>query len=334
MRLLVFAHRGEAQTFLKELEVKSHPQMNELYIGDNLAILLCGEGHIQSLSKLSYTLGKLPDCNEVINLGICGALNPDIPLNSIHEIRTIYAQGEFKSFSNESNKADIDIITSKDRALKPDQAKELAVFADLVDREAWSLAHISKDLGIDFRAIKMVSDHITDAEVCQLIKEKAEVYSDILFDHYKSLESSTMSEEEQCLVFSNPNFYFTVSQKRQYANLLRAIIQKEDISESEIDLSNIESLDKTPKQRAKLLCDHLNKRLYPFKTKVQEHLDEITNDLRKFGAEFKFDKSLEKTSFQFLVRIDSEKSQIHMSETLKKFPWQRFEKIMKGEFDV
>jgi purine-nucleoside phosphorylase len=332
MRLLVFAHRGEAQTFLKELEVKSHPQMNDLYIGDDLAVLLCGEGHINSLGKLSYTLGKLPECTQVINLGICGALNPEVSLHSIHEIRTIYAEDEFKSFTLDDSK--IDIITSKHRALKLEQAKKLGNIADLVDREAWSLAHICKELGIEFKAIKMVSDHITDAEVCKLIKEQAEFYSDELYKYFCSLEDQKATLDNEVEIFSNPDFYFTLSQKRQYKNLLSAIMQKESISENEIDLSEFSSLDKTPKERAKLLTESLARRLYPFKTIVNDKLDALTYDLRNYGATFKFDKNLEKTSFQFQVTIDSEKSQLFMAENLKKFPWDKFEKIMKGDFDV
>lgn len=332
MKLLVFAHRGEAQTFLKELEVKSHPQMNDLYIGEEIAILLCGEGHINSLAKLSYTLGKLPECTEVINLGICGALNTDINLHSIHEVRTIYAEDEFKSYSlSDSN---IDIITSKSRALKSEQAKKLGNIADLVDREAWSLAHICKELAIPFRAIKMVSDHITDAEVCKLIKDQAEFYSDQLFEYFDNLREAKTKEDIEIKVFVNENFYFTLSQKRLYRNLLKAIIQKEGISEEQIDLSSFEDLEKTPKQRAKLLIDSLGKRLYPFKSIVKERLDELTHGLRHYGADFKFDKNYEKVSFQFQVTIDSEKSQFFMAENLKKFPWAEFEKIMKGDFDV
>ncbi|EQC51742.1 PF11140 domain protein [Bacteriovorax sp. DB6_IX] len=335
MRLLVFAHRGEAQTFLKELSLKSHPKMNDLYISEEIAILLCSEGLLSSVSKLSFALGKLENCHDVINFGICGALESSIELGSIHRARTIYAENEFKSYSQNEHDS-IDLITAKSRALTSAQAEKLNVVAQLVDREAWGLAHVCKEYGVDFQAIKLVSDHITDAEICQLIKDQAEVYSDKLYDYYqRELNQNKEAQSEVAAkIFSHPEFYFTVSQKRQFNNLLSALSQKEGLNEEDLELDQFIQLDLLPKQRAKLLCDWMTKRLYPFKSMVQEKLEELTSEMKTYGAEFKFDKNLEKSSYQFQVLIESEQAQNHMGDLLKKFPWDKFEKIMKGDFNV
>ena len=339
MKLLVFAHRGEAQTFLKYLDVKSVKDMNDLYIGDEVSVLLCGEGILQASCKLSFALGKLTNRPEVINMGICGALDQDVPLNSIHHIRTIYAEDEFKSFSSEEH-TKIDLITAKKRALNLDDSNKLSIISQLVDREAWGLAHTCKELGASFKAIKLVSDHITDAEVCKMIKDQSDVFSDMLFEHYQELVTKSEEEGEGAEdieymeIFSNKDFYLTVSQKRQYKNLIKAIITKEGITEKQIELSEFTSLDKTPKERTKLLLSSLNRRLFPFKTKIQDRLESLTNEMKFNGADFKFDKNFEKVSFNFSAHIDSEKAKDHMSELLKKFSWSDFEKVMKGELDV
>lgn len=337
MKLLVFAHRGEAQIFLKSYDCKAHKRLKELYIGDDLAILITGEGIYSSINKLSFAIALIDNCSQVINLGICGALNKEVPLSSNHIIRTIYAEDEFKSYTF-NQEASIDLITSKTRVLNESKALELSHFADLVDREAWAYAYVAKEYNLPFVALKHVSDHITDAEVCKIIREKSEFYSNSLYEFF--LETITDENQEMAMhkIFSHPELHLTLSQKREYINYIQALSGKLGLSEDDIlercHFENIIKQELTGKNKTRLILSALHDLLYPFKTKVQTQLDDLTRDLKKFGADFKFDRNLEKVSFNFNAFIDSEAAKDQMAENLKRFPWQDFEKIMQGDIDV
>ncbi len=345
MDLLVFAHRGEAMTFLKELELKSNSQYNDLYQNGDTLLLITKEGPHEVLVKLSYALGLFPNIKRIINLGICGSLNKEIELESIHKPRTIYKENEFKSFqcnSNE-NKDSVDLITTEKRILTEDDASALKNFATLVDREAHAVAQVAKTFNKTFEVYKLVSDHITDAKFCERIKENAQLYSDKLYDFYdKNIQSSSSKAEQnsELEILRDSDFYFSVSQRRIFNNLYKSLLKKSTIN-NEQDFTRVLSIEdiksreeKTPKERTSLLINNMSHALYPFRTKVQDSLNELTSELRTYDCKFKYDKDLDKKSFKFEAYIDSEEKRDLVVRTLKNFSWQRFSQIMDGQIDV
>ena len=58
MLLFVFAHRGEAQTFISKLKLKSIDDRGNLYGNSEILLLLAGEGIYSVMVRLPYVLGK------------------------------------------------------------------------------------------------------------------------------------------------------------------------------------------------------------------------------------------------------------------------------------
>ncbi|EQC46558.1 phosphorylase [Bacteriovorax sp. Seq25_V] len=340
MKLLVFAHRGEAQIFLKNIPLKSHPRLNELYIGENESLLIVGEGIFDSMSKLSFALGLLTSVEEIINIGICGALTPSIELGSIHEVAHVYCEDEFKSFPCSSlSKSSTNCITAKERVLTTSKAGELNNIAPLVDRELWALCKVAKDFGRSIRSIKLVSDHIKEAAICEYIKENAEDYSDKLFHHYLThfKDSSEELLSSNYKVFEDKNFYFTVSLKRSITNLIDSLLNKypnltEDTLLQDIKVEEIKSQDLLPKMRAKELEDSLKRKLYPLKYKINKALEDLKREINTQDMVIKFDESLERPGLNLSAQISSKEDfQIKMNR-LEKFNWAKLNEIFEGKF--
>ncbi|MEE3078748.1 MAG: hypothetical protein VX341_05375 [Bdellovibrionota bacterium] len=338
MELLVFAHRGEAQTFLKEMPFKSHETFKDLYHHEDLLLLITKEGHQEVLTKLSYTLGLFPKVKLITNMGICGSFSTDLKISEIITPRTIYMEDEFKSYPCSSD-SKVDLITTKKRVLSKENSKVLSSIATLVDREAYAVSMCAKTFQKDLKVFKMISDHIDEAEFCERIKENAEFYSDKLFSFYIDKRSKEQISTQELKIFSDQRFYFSVSQKRIYQGLMKALLEKYEKSEAQL-LEELEteklalSENKTPKEKSSKLIKRLQIKLYPFRTQVETALENLTGELRKYDSKFKFDKDLDKKSFKFEAFIDSEEKKKLVTRTLEKFDFKKFSDIMDGKLDV
>ena len=222
MQLIILAHRGEAQEFLSNLELKADPKMAGLYSNETQSLLISGEGIYEVMSKLPYALAKY-NITSVINLGIAGALDPDLKVNQTYTIRTIYGFNEtkpkFKSFTTADKNAKIDCITTDTRVLSNNFAKSLAPFASLVDREVWGIAKCCHQLNITFYCYKLVSDIAGDATQCFEIKAKAIKFSQILFEAYLSHEETDQIEDQEYI----PPIQMSFSNKLKYNKLIKSI---------------------------------------------------------------------------------------------------------------
>lgn len=339
MDLLIFAHRGEAQSFLKELALKSHSQFNNLYLGEGLALLITGEGYFNVISSLARALGILGEqVSTITNLGICAAFDESIKVGEICSIRTVYGQSEFKSFQTHTQNSGLDIITAKERILDLELAQELKCFAPLADREAWAIGFVAKQAGINFNCYKLISDHVSDAPICEYIKELALDYSSDLLRFYLNIKEIGMQDlrlENPFPFKEDPNFYFTVSMEREVSNLVKQLSVKNEWSLEEIKNHNevvkLKALDTTPKKKGQALRDLLKEMLYPTRTKIIEQLSHFISESGFKNGELAFDPSLEKLSLNLKSTIKDEKQLLHLSQKLSRVDWQKFEKIMNGE---
>lgn len=345
MILLTFAHRGEAQVFLKENNWKSHPNFNDLYVSEELALLITKEGSFQSSIALSRALGLYPHITKVINLGIAGSLTKDLQKFDIIQIKNCYAEDEYKSFSlicEIPHIPSFDCITSKKRILNNDDGKLMAVVAPIVDRELWGLSFVCKESNIPLQSIKLISDHIGDVEFCKIVKEESLDFSDRLYQFFitnlreekiEPNDSNTVLEIE-----NDPNFYLTVSQKRELKNLYHLLISKTNLSQGEINkkinIEHISKLEQLPKNRSKILALELKKLLYPIRFEIAKHLDEICFESKKLGLNFKFSEDLESKIFHLNTQISSAFDLEQTIKALKKFDYKRYENLLNGNIDL
>lgn len=345
MRLIVFAHRAEAATFLKQGEFKSlESKTGTLYCNSKDYLLICGEGIYSALESVSTAIGEIgSNINEVINYGIAGSLSPKAELSKIYEIRTFYAHDktevEFKSYSSSATN-ELDCITSSTRVLDSEFATHLSCFSHIVDREAWAIARAATNSNLSIKAFKLISDNAltnsSETPICEFIKESAEIYSDQMWKHFQSLENKT--EEVLDLEISKVReLYLTVSQFRNYKNLLSSLLSKYP-DESEVlkacDLKEIIELKLTEKQRSQKLLEKMREIQSPFNHKLSKELEEILKPLKKVQIAVKLSKDYENDTFNIQASIRNEVELQLISNALKRFDYTKYKEVLRGNLDV
>lgn len=198
--LLAFAHRGEAEAFLKQGRFKALPfSFKGLYESEREMLLLTGEGIHSVIEKLGAVCAAFhQNISEIINLGIAGSLNNEVELGKIYAIRMILREGvspnSFPVFRSADVTAQTDCITAEKRVLEKSYAARLASFAPVVDRELWAIASLCSRFGLPFRSYKLISDRAgEDAETLN-IKRRATEYSARLYEHYRACERDLLRD--------------------------------------------------------------------------------------------------------------------------------------------
>lgn len=345
MLLLVFAHRAEAQTFLKIGNYKSvDTRAVDLFKSEDSYLLICGEGTLSALEKLSATLGILKDqITKVLNFGVAGSLAKSVEIDEIYEIRTCYAelgnQIEFKSFSTK-NESLLDCISASKRVMDLEYAQHLSCFAHIVDRECWGLARASANFGIPYHSFKLISDmaleNNLDSPICEIVKSKSEYYSDRLWKYFQDTVFSETIKQE-LLIDSYNEFYFTVSQYRQYCSTLKGLLSKyesEKLILDRIRVDQIKTLEMLPKQRSQIVIEKMRELLTPFNTILNSKIESVLSPLKTAKVQVKLSKNLEKMNFNINASVNNENELIQISRALQKFDYKSYQQIMNGEFDV
>lgn len=323
MDLCVIAHRGEAQAFTKGLKAIS----SDFYLGESYGVLICGEGVFEASKAGQYM--ALEKFDRVLNFGIAGSLSEKLTLGEIKSIRTHYLyldnRPEFKSYSRESIDQ-LDCITSFERVLSDDKARELAQFADIVDRESWLIAKISHDAKIPFQSFKLISDVAGNDTDCFDIKEKALEYSQSLFDFYLELstENDSHHQTEARNLTELPGSF---TQQKKLKKVLKALSYKLNKPIDEI-------LSEYPLPKAKghvnQYIEELNCVLNPFQEKLQNKISNLQAPFTKIGAQAIFDPKLEKKRFRIQMEINNQKNIDNLAELLRTIDFKDFESVWDG----
>lgn len=348
MRLLLFAHRGEAQEFIKRYGLKPLDERNTLYRNDDSFLCISGEGMLEVFTFLGPLLGELQTkhkISEIINMGVAGALNPDIVLGGIYEVQTSYAfdaEPLFHSFQLECNEDSkkLDCITSGKRVLDDEFSDRLSCFAELVDRELWACAKLCKELGIKLRSYKLVSDFAGTQTDCFDLKHQARDFSSKLLDYYirhheKRKDQTLPIEEAQEISDINLNMSF--SQKARLKRLSQLLRNRSQFSWTTFLQEQNETLHSkniTEKQKANLLLDQLELELNPVLKEVKKRFGQLCSPLEKIGAHILFDKSFEKKKFKIQMEINDQKNIENLKSALEDLHFRDFEKVWDGELDV
>ena len=194
MLLLTMAHKNEAGIFIERKHTLPVDfTFPGLYRGEDQLLLLTGEGVTSTLKKVNTVCNYFGSkIQQVINLGIAGSLRSDLQLNQIYGIRKVfyepYLQTAEKTYTTSNDRASFDCITSFQPVLTPEYARNLAMFAQIVDRELWATAHICTTHNLPFYAYKLISDQAGEQTDQEIIRQQAREYSVHLFDFYKKLQ--------------------------------------------------------------------------------------------------------------------------------------------------
>ena len=286
--LLTFAHRGEAQIFIREWRATPTPFFFEgLLKFEGGYILITGEGLYNALEKTSAVLGYFSEkFKEVWNLGVAGALNPAIELEKIYPLRTFYALSsmkgvEFQSFTSAWEGALTDCISSSQRILREKIADFADHFAPLIDREGWAIARASEAFKIPFFSAKITSDRCVGEKqnLAERVRAKASFWSDQLYHFFLSSRpyGHETKNTKRTWKGATPKYeweglYFTVTTERKLQGLMEIILPKFSSLQEIENKVNLEGLQKTsllPKQRAKKFLHALENLLHPVPNKIE-----------------------------------------------------------------
>lgn len=349
MKLLIFAHRGEAQAFFNQWEfqpVEFH--FTGLFKAKNYYLLITGEGPKDASEKTVAVLAELKDeLDAIINIGIAGSLNPKLHVGSLAWVRSSYAQNaercEFKSYTT-SRHDNLDCITAYSRVTSLEEKKMLGSFADLVDRELWSIMSAAHLFGLPAFALKLISDEADSENFCKLVKEEAMSFSKQLLKAFlesEEKEATPRPKDTRALpptledqLLTHDKLYFTTSQARKLHTLLRGLSLKKTMSEQEI-LKVLQLLiesesERTPKELSKIFLNSLAEKLNPLSTKIKAKITEHLKPLLESGAQVNFDPELEEDYVQIHFQIKSSKDQKRLALALEQFNYQKIQDIFRG----
>lgn len=341
--LLVFAHRKEAESFFENYDFKKIDFVfDNLFESQDFYLLISGEGLQNTTEKLATVLSSMgTNISLVCNLGVVGALNTKLKKMDIIEIRTVYAKPfeevEFKSFSTNS-KSSIDCISTNSRIFSKESKEKLAFYADVVDRELWAIGSVSNLFKKEFSSIKIISDEVNDENFCQTIIDESRAYSDKLFKYFIEVTNQKIekSQKKEFELFKNKNFHLSVTQKRQYENLMNLLSAKIDeeklfISEffKELTLKEI-----PPKQRSKELLGHLIILLNPHHKQYYDRINTLINKITKNGIQVNYDQSLEDSNIEIIFKTNNSIDLSHKISIISTLPINEIQKVFNGELDV
>lgn len=337
LKLLVFAHPAEAHAFLERGNFQSLHQKLKLYHSEDTLLLLTGEGRLNALSATLQTLtlynGRI---DQVYNLGLAGALSSKFTKNQIFTIKNSYAHNGHESiFQSFQLGGEIDCLTSDSRILDKKSKEELSIHAHLVDRELWGVAFAAKQLNVNLQSIKIVSDEVEQNEFCEIIRDEAHEFSQKLYNYYLTFESPSTEKSPEINLPSEFHLTFTLSTKLN--KLLNDLSIKESKNEADILTemkleSYIERYSK-PKERSLALIQDLEKRLNPFREKLNTKFSNITNELVAAGARVSTDPRWENKYIDISLRVTSQQQLQNFNTACSRLNYKDYLNILEGEIE-
>lgn len=330
MTLICMAHLGEAQTFIKQLDLKLID--NEIYRGDGFYLLITGEGPLEVLTILPYILGKYP-ISKIINLGIAGSLNPKIAIDSIVGIRTVYAYKEnsprFHSYSTYNQNTFIDCITTENRVLDNDYANELSNYAKVIDREAWAIGKVATKFKLAFYCYKLISDYAGAQTQCFDLKARAQEFSETMFKFYQ-----TLSDEKEQIEQNQFSFECSFTHMKKIEKLLLSLnLTVDELNEMFIEIKLAEKNQQT-RYLINRLIQKLEKKLNPINHAIDKEFEKLNLPFKDIGAHLHFYPNKDQRQFSLKMDINSQTNIDNLIQELKQLQFENFEKIWDGDFHV
>jgi hypothetical protein len=334
MYLITMAHLGEAQGVIELFNLKR--VSSQVFEGDNLVCLITGEGPFEAATATASILGQ-KKYTSVINLGIAGSLSSDQSVGSIYPVRSVYlvidGKPQFKSFK--SLETGLDCVTSFERILTPAKALPLTGIANLVDREAWGVAMAAKSLGVPFQSYKLVSDQAGSLGACEVVREKAEEWSQQLALHLRTILVEVKKEKP---IYKLEGFHFTFTTRHQFEQLLKKISLRDDLGVDEVfnslPIETIKNEVVLPKERARALLDFMDGKLDPLKNKLLAGLASWKAVSEKNGISLQTDQTWESPEVKISFNVSNNEELKHKLKSLNELNLKPFIDLRNGNLHV
>ena len=335
--LLVFAHYPEAQRFLNSSFKNLNKSYAQVLEGPNEFVLICGEGPLNSLKKVSAFLGEFhSQISQIYNLGIMGTLNQIKLAGDVISIRTVYAllneKPLFHSYTSSDPEASIDLVTTNKRVLDKKNESAILPMAAYVDCEAWGVFSAASLYSLPVFAFKITSDIIGDDQSCEDIKLKALEFSENLKEKYDLINVNNDQEHPTSL----PKiFYATAYQLGQWKKLIKNLSEDQfNKFHSPKVFKNLDLMTKLPKERMSIFLEFLEQSLFPERSKIEKNIDKKLQELNLPFVKCQYDKNLEKSSLNLNVNIRSKKDIENLVSALEKFNYQKYQECFESHKDL
>lgn len=332
MNLITLAHHGEAQGIIEALKLKRLNQ--DTFHGENCILVLTGEGPFEALARTALAIPAYK-IQRIINIGIAGSLCEELKPRDLISVRTTYLISEekphFKSF--QSHPDGVDCLTSFERILDPEKALKYRGMGKIVDREAWGVAFAAKSAGLPFESYKVISDKAGTLDACELVREKAPIYSQIIADKITELLSEvTPSAPEQPEI---AGLHFTFSTGHRFRNLMKKLSIKKELTETEVlkdlNLKAIQDLDILPKERTRRLLELMELELDPVKRKLHSVSENLTREIKNTGCDLSIDPQWENPKVKITIEAGSDQELQEKLQRLKGVSLSPFKNLMEGK---
>ena len=183
MKLIVFAHRGEARTFLNHFSNTKLDDM--LYRAENYFFLIGGEGGFKMRTRMEQTLHQYAaEIEGIWNAGVAGSLRDDLPTGEVFEIKRVVDEVSGRTLDLKFAGKGLTCVTAQKPADNDDYALCLSKLGDVVDRELYSVTSVSRHRKLPVRSIKVISDRAGDSVDKHEIISNASWFSQRLFDYF------------------------------------------------------------------------------------------------------------------------------------------------------
>jgi hypothetical protein len=337
--LLVFAHYGEAQTFIEHFQLEKNG--DDLFSHEQIDLLITGEGHYSVIRKLTDYLARHKPLR-IINLGLAGALRNEMISQNIYAVRTCYSfnpEIEFKSFTTSyaGDHPQADCLSYFSRLKDEVVKKELSHFASLVDREVWAIGYVCHDYQLPFFSFKLVSDEANEGTRCELISAKAQEYSEKLLHFYLSLAeiANTQEKSKIDLPFATLTQHRMIEQQLKYLALSQNQTMEEVWShlKAENEIKNILASKRRPKDQTKLILEYLQRERYPELIKFKDNLHHLLKPFQEKNLEIKC-HDFEDAMLEIHLKIKSFSELEVFMQKMKLFPFDQFSDLLEGSTDV
>jgi hypothetical protein len=240
---------------------------------------------------------------------------------------------QFKSFK--SFEKGLDCVTSFERILNPAKALPLSGIANLVDREAWGVAMAAKTIGVPFHSYKLISDQAGSLGACEVVREKADEWSQMLALHLRSI---LIQEEKETHSFEMPGFHFTFTTRHQFEQLIKKISLRDELTQEEVlnslPVEAIKNEILSPKERAKALLNFMEGKLDPLKEKLQVGLSNWKSKFEKNGITLQTDQSWESPEVKVSFNISNDADLKQKLKSLTELDLKPYSDLRNGNVHV
>lgn len=333
MKLIILAHRGEAQSFIRALELNLIDESLGLYhdLDKKTALLICGEGIYGVLTKLPFIIASFK-ITEILNFGIAGALDQKLKMGEIYSIRTSYAHNdksaEFHSYTSIDESASVDCITNHERVHSTISCQRLENFAAIVDRELWAIGKAADFYKIPYASFKLISDMAGPEVNCFDIKEKAKNYSDKLLSYYYSLDTKTSNAVED----SNQKISIDINASFTQIKRIEKLWEILSLRTSESFEVFVETTNKnlTNRKHINAFIECLEDAINPIQTKVKRTIENQFIPFNKIGAQALYDKKFESSDFTLQMKINSQSNLDNLAKAITEFKLADYLEVWDG----